>query len=122
MRGLDSFWLFASVLLLATVALFYLAVKGNIWAIGVMVSVWTIFCVIVGALIVGYVVKIQSAKEQENFILNAKENLQVVQNQQRLQNMQAESLMKQLGQASRLQMPEPENAFIIDSDVFSELD
>ncbi|MBE0670065.1 MAG: hypothetical protein IH588_05725, partial [Anaerolineales bacterium] len=81
----DAFWVFLALLLMVASGLFYLAMNGNLLAIIVMASVWTICCVLAGSLIVIHVVKVQNDKAQQDFIANSRENLQIVQNQQRLQ-------------------------------------
>lgn len=112
--GGELWALFLTCLLGAFGLLFWLARKGDIWAVGVFVAIWTIICVLIGAAIVTVIVIRMQSKQTEDFVLNARENLAIAQQQQRLQNMQSESLMKQLSTASKLPEPSQQYGLIID--------
>ena len=107
------------------VALVYLAQGGDVWAVSILVAVWTLLNVSFGAFIVIYVNRQQGIRQQADFAENAKENLAMMQQLQRIQNEQNKGLMHQLGQTARLPAPQANGsgpAWIIEPGIFDELE
>lgn len=107
------------------VALVYLARGGDVWAVSILVAVWTLLTVSFGAFIVIYVNRQQTARQQADFAENAKENLAMMQQLQRIQNEQNKTLMHQLGQTARLPATQSNGsgpAWLIEDGIFDELD
>lgn len=112
-----------AMLLTTAAGLVWLAMAGNIWAAGILFSVWTLACVVVGAGIVSYVNVARAREEQANFAANAKENLQMMALMQKVQNMQNQSLMQQVGRMPQLMLPSNgTDNFLIEDGIFDELE
>jgi ABC-type bacteriocin/lantibiotic exporter with double-glycine peptidase domain len=109
----------AITIIIAFIAILgYLAITGSIMAIITLTIGITIIVFCAGAGLAIYTVKIMQTKAQQDFQANAQENLDIMQNMQRLQNLQNDTVMKQLSQASRL----PDNGqFLIEDGLFDEL-
>lgn len=107
---------------IAGAGLVALAMWGNVWAVGILFSVWTLLCVVVGAGIVAYVSVARARAEQSNFAANAKENLAIMQMMQRVQNLQNQNLLSQVSRLPQLPAGENSDSFIIDESIFAELE
>lgn len=121
--------IFLLTIILLSVAgiLIYLAAGGEAWATGILFSLWSIFCLVLGSGIV-IVINAQHAKQdQAKFQANMTENLQLMQQAQKVQNAQNQTLLQQVGQLSRFP-PQgnggfpPSSSFLIDDGIFDELD
>lgn len=122
-----SFYL--SLICLGMVAfLGWLAYGGSIPAMIFLVMLTTFLLMAAGAGMALTVQRMANEKSQQDFVANAKENLALMQAQQRVQNMQNQTIMEQLTKVARLPELGPGNgnsgleAFIIDQDVFGELE
>ena len=102
--------------------LIYLAMEGENWATGILFSLWSIFCVMIGAGIVQWTNHLHAKQETARFNANMQENLSNALALQRLQNEQAKGLTHlsriQPSDAGRNQPP----AFLIDDGIFDELE
>lgn len=115
------------VLLLTLAALLgWLASRGSLAAGIALAVVGTVALVALGAGITLAVQRMANEKSQADFVNNAKENLMLMQQAQRVQNLQNQTIMDQLNRAARLPEPsngyEPAGGLLIDSDIFAELD
>jgi hypothetical protein len=121
-RGL----VFIFCLLLASVGvLIWLAMAGNVWAVGLLFALGAVSFVLLGAGIVVFVNGQSAQREQQNFIANAKENLSVMAAMQNIQNKQNATIMQQLNSAARLPMlgsGQPTDVISFDESIFDELD
>lgn len=95
------------VLLLTAVitGLVYLAALGSIVALAVLASLVTVLLIVIGYSLSMYQVKTISDSSQQVFRSNAKENLDIMNAMQRVQNQQNRTVMDQLKTAARL--PDP---------------
>lgn len=114
MRKTTLFFLLTLIGLIVT--LVYFARQGDIWSAATLAALWTMGAIIVGALIVLYVVRQRDKQGDNTFIANARENLLIMQQLQRLQNLQNKGLMNQNGS------PPPANGLMIDDGIFDELE
>lgn len=103
--------------------LLYLAMAGSTWATGILFSGWSILCLVIGWSLSMLQQRQAAAKEQHDFMANAKENLAIMGAMQTVQNRQNQTLMNQLSTAARLPQPGPGgDSLIIDSTIFDELE
>ena len=119
-----------AIVILTTMALavigglLYLAMVGNVWAAGILFSGWSILCVVIGWSLSLIQQDRSAAKEQQNFMTNAKENLSMMAAMQTVQNRQNQTLLNQLGAVARLPQAAPPlaDSLLIDDGIFEELD
>ncbi len=108
---------FLCILIGLIVALVYFARQGDIWSAAILAALWTMAAITFGALIVMYVIRQRDIKQSADFTANARENLLLMQQLQRLQNLQNKGLMNQIGK-----LPPPQNGLVIDDGLFDELE
>lgn len=103
--------------------LFYLATEGSTIAAAVLFSLWTILCVVIGWGLSIIQQRSATAKEQQAFMNNARENLAIMGAMQTVQNKQSAGLMAQLNQAARLPAQAAPGGFLsVEDGIFSELE
>ena len=113
-------FLFFVTLIGLLVALVHFARQGDIWAASILAALWTMIAVAFGAFIAVYIVRQQGIKQQGDFALNTKENLLLMQQLQRLQNLQNKVLIDQVGK-----LPGPQqhqDGLVIEDGIFDELE
>lgn len=111
-----------SMALAILAGLLYLAIVGNVWAVGILFSGWTLVCVIIGYGLAVWQQSQAAAREQQAFVVNARENLQIMSAMQTVQNKQNQTLMAQLNQAARLPAPADQWGLSVEDGIFSELE
>lgn len=111
-------FIFLLILIGLLVTLVYFARQGDIWSAAILTALWTMIAVAFGAFIAVYIVRQQGIKQQADFALNSKENLAMMQQFQRLQNLQNKTLIEQVNK-----LPQPQqNGLVIEDGIFDELD
>ena len=116
-----------STMALATIGgLLYLAMAGNVWATGILFSLWTVLMIVTGWGLSIFQQGRATAKEQSAFLANAKENLALMASMQSVQNRQNQTLMQQLGTVARLPQAGPgldlSKSLLIEDGLFEELE
>jgi hypothetical protein len=116
---------------LATIgSLLYLAMVGNVWAVGVLFGGWTLIVLIVGYGLATLQQHLADKREQRNFQANAKENAAIMQGNfmmlaaaQKAQNLQNQAMQQQLATANRLPQPAPilDEVFPVEEGIYREL-
>jgi hypothetical protein len=113
---------------LATVGgLLYLAMAGNVWAVGVLFGGWTLLVLVIGYGLATLQQHLADKRDERAFQANAKENTAIMQSNfmmmaaaQKAQNLQNQTYQQQL--AARLPAaPGLGDALMIEDAVFSEL-
>ncbi len=110
-------------MLLATIGgLLWLAMAGSVWAVAILVAVACIFCVTLGFGLSMLQNRNQAAREQANFVNNARENLSIMAGLQKAQNLQNRGIQQQVQTLTKLPEPnEPNGAFVIQEGIFDNL-
>lgn len=100
----------------------WLATEGSGIAIALLAMLITATLLLAGAGIGYFFQRQASEREQQSFVDNSRENLEIMRQMQSLQNSQNTQLLKQVSSANRLPQPDNGNGLLIESNIFDELD
>ncbi len=105
--------------------LVWLSVSGYIIAVIILSVLTTILIFVAGSLLTIKTVTVMQDRAQQQFTDNAQENMMIMNQLQKVQNLQNKSLMDQHKTLAQLPaktiVNEPNDALIFDEDIFSEL-
>jgi len=112
-----------SMLLAAIGGLLYLAMTGSVWAIAILVAVACIFCLVLGYGLSMLQNHSQTAREQAQFVNNARENLGIMAGLQKAQNLQNRGIQQQIQTSTNLPGPDDKTngQFVIEQGIFDHL-